>query len=47
MTRTHRKVHRLLWPVLAVLVTLGVTMALVLRPPPEVNAPQATAEPPR
>lgn len=47
MTRTHRKVHRVLWPVLAVLVTLGVTMALVLRPPPEPEAPQATAEPPR
>jgi hypothetical protein len=47
MTRTHRKIHRLLWPVIAVLITLGVTMALVLRPPPEVETPQATAEPPR
>jgi hypothetical protein len=35
MTRGHRKVHRLLWPVLAVLVAFGLTMALVKRPPPE------------
>ena len=47
MTRGHRRVHRLLWPALALIVTLGVTMALVLRPPPESEAPQATAEPPR
>ncbi len=35
MTRVHRAVHRLLWPALAVIVTLGITMALVLRPPPD------------
>jgi hypothetical protein len=35
MTRGHRKVHRLLWPVLAVVVALGFTMSLVKRPPPE------------
>jgi hypothetical protein len=35
MTRGHRIVHRMLWPALAALVALGVTMALVLRPPPE------------
>ena len=35
MTRGHRKIHRLLWPVLAVVVALGFTMALVKRPPPE------------
>jgi len=35
MTRGHRMVHRLLWPVLAVVVALGFTMALVKRPPPE------------
>ena len=35
MTRGHRRVHRLLWPVLAVLVALGFTMALVKRLPPE------------
>ena len=47
MTRGHRRVHRVLWPILAVLITLGVTMALVLRPPPETEAPPASAEPPR
>jgi len=43
MTRGHRRVHRLLWPVLAVVVALGFTMALVKRPPPElpVQAEQA------
>jgi hypothetical protein len=35
MTRTHRSMHRILWPALALLVMLGFTMALVLRPPPE------------
>ena len=35
MTHGHRTVHRLLWPVLAVIVALGFTMALVKRPPPE------------
>jgi len=38
MTRGHRTVHRLLWPVLALLVALGFTMALVKRPPPELPA---------
>jgi len=42
MTRGPRAVHRMLWPVLAVLVVLGFTMALVKRPPPE---PPAAAEP--
>ena len=41
MTRGHRKVHRLLWPVLAMLVAFGFTMALVKRPPPE---PPASTE---
>jgi hypothetical protein len=35
MTRSHRFAHRLIWPVLAVVVVLGLTMALVLRPPPD------------
>ena len=35
MTRDHRSVHRVLWPCLALLVALGFTMALALRPPPE------------
>ena len=35
MTRTHRLLHRIVWPILAVLVALGVALALWLRPPPE------------
>jgi hypothetical protein len=35
MTRGHRKVHRLIWPALAVIVALGFTLALAWRPPPE------------
>jgi len=34
MRRTHRAVHRRLWPVLAALVLLGFALALYLRPPP-------------
>ena len=41
MTRGHRNIHRLLWPVLAILVAFGFTMALVKRPPPE---PPASTE---
>jgi hypothetical protein len=35
MTRSHRFAHRLIWPALAIVVALGFTMALALRPPPE------------
>jgi hypothetical protein len=35
MTRSHRLAHRLIWPVLAIAVALGLTMALTLRPPPD------------
>ena len=45
MTRGHRTFHRMLWPVLAVLVAFGFTMALVMRPPPEQPAAPAAAEP--
>lgn len=38
MRRAHRTVHRLLWPVLALLVVFGAAMALVLRSPPEAPA---------
>lgn len=41
MTRGHRAFHRLLWPVLALFVALGFTMALALRPPPEPPADSA------
>jgi hypothetical protein len=44
MTRSHRFAHRLLWPVLAIVIALGFTMALALRPPPE--PPPAAAGPP-
>jgi hypothetical protein len=35
MTRTHRALHRLIWPIVALLVVIGVVLALWLRPPPE------------
>ena len=35
MKRAHRTAHRLLWPVLAVLVLAGLAAALLLRPPPK------------
>ena len=35
MTRTHRSLHRIVWPILAGLVALGVLLALWLRPPPK------------
>jgi hypothetical protein len=35
MTRSHRLAHRMIWPVLALLVALGLTLALKLRPPPD------------
>jgi hypothetical protein len=41
MRRSHRSAHRALWPVLALAVALGFTMALWLRPPPD---PPAAAE---
>src|SRR5262249_1085778 len=45
MTRSHRSVHRALWPILALAVALGLAAALALRPPPDVEAPQATQGP--
>jgi hypothetical protein len=35
MTRAHRSLHRIVWPILAALVALGVLLALWLRPPPK------------
>jgi hypothetical protein len=35
MTRTHRALHRVIWPILALLVALGLLLALWLRPPPD------------
>ncbi len=48
MTRGHRAVHRVLWPLLAAIVAFGLTMALTLRPPPEdpgAPAPATEAQP--
>jgi hypothetical protein len=44
MRRSQRSVHRALWPILALAVALGLTLALALRPPPDVEALQAAAE---
>ena len=35
MTRAHRSLHRIIWPILALLILLGVALALWRRPPPE------------
>jgi len=43
MRRSHRSVHRALWPILALAVALAFAMALALRPPPE-QATQAAIE---
>jgi hypothetical protein len=47
MKRSHRSVHRALWPVLVLAVALGFALALGLRPPPAADEPPATeAQPP-
>ena len=45
MKRQHRSVHRALWPVLAVLVGLSLTMAVVLRAPPPVPPAEVESRP--
>ena len=42
MKRAHRTVHRMLWPVLALLVGNALAMSLVMRTPPP--APPAAVE---
>jgi hypothetical protein len=42
MTRSHRLAHRLIWPALAVIIVLGASAALVLRPPPDPPAQTET-----
>jgi hypothetical protein len=42
MTRSHRAFHRVLWPAIAIVVALGFSLALVLRPPPEAPAIEQT-----
>src|SRR6185295_426097 len=44
MRRGHRSVHRALWPILALAIGLGFVMALVLRPPPDADAPPPAKE---
>lgn len=44
MMRSHRAVHRALWPILALAVGFGLAMALVRRPPSPAT-PQTTVEP--
>lgn len=34
MRRPHRSVHRVVWPLLALIVACGFTLALILRAPP-------------
>ena len=35
MRRAHRTVHRTVWPLLAVIVLIGLIAALLMRPPPQ------------
>ncbi len=35
MRRTHRAVHRVVWPVIGALLLIGIVAALSVRPPPE------------
>jgi hypothetical protein len=44
MRRAHRNAHRMLWPVLAVLVGLAFAMSLVMRAPPPAPEPPAVVE---
>jgi hypothetical protein len=41
MRRAHRSAHRLVWPLLALLVAAGFTLALAWRPPPDPPAEAA------
>ncbi len=34
MRRSHRSAHRMLWPLLALVIATGFTLALILRAPP-------------
>ena len=45
MTRMHRSLHRIVWPILALAVALGVVLALWLRPPPDDDNTRAIPPP--
>ena len=45
MTRAQRLFHRLVWPALIVMVTLGFSFALALRPPAEAPPDAQTQTP--
>jgi hypothetical protein len=45
MTRSHRAFHRVLWPLLALAIALGFSLALVWRPPPDDPPAAATVAP--
>src|SRR5262245_29525396 len=45
MTRSHRIAHRLIWLALGLLVALGFTLALTLRPPPDPPPPAVEQKP--
>jgi hypothetical protein len=44
MREAHRRVHRVLWPALALTVAIAFSLALVLRPPVPIEAPAAEAQ---
>ena len=45
MRRIHRSLRRLVWPILALAVMLGVATALALRPPPDEPEPAQEIRP--
>jgi hypothetical protein len=45
MRRAHRSFHGALWPILAVVVALGLAMALLLRKPADAHSSHATGTP--
>jgi hypothetical protein len=44
MREAHRRVHRVLWPALALTVAIAFALALALRPPVPIEPPTAGAQ---